>query len=544
MTVVTLNRKELEKKIGKITKEIEEKISMFGTTVESSNNEEIQIEVYPNRPDLLSLQGVSRALYSYLEKPSMPQFKVNKPEKDYKIIVEKSLPKEWPYAVACVVKGLKLNNERIKEIIEIQEKLGMTMLRKRKKGGIGLYPLDKIKFPIKFVGKKPEEIKFRPLEYPDSITGRQILSKHPTGREYAHLCKDWEKFPIFIDDSNNIMSMPPIINSHDMGKIEESTQDVFIEATGNDLNKIQKTLNIIVTALHDMGGQVYPIECIQQNGKSITIPNLEPEKMKFKIEDINKTLGLNLTEQEIKKLLLKMSILVEKDEALIPAYRTDILHWIDLAEEVAIAYGYENFIPEIPKISTIAQEDEKSIQKRKISEILSGLGILETSSFHLTTKENVKAMHYDFKNFIEVENSKTEYNVLRPDLLTNLMKILSENSDSSYPQKIFETGKIFRLSEKTESGIEEQENLAIALINDDANFTTIKQSLDYLFKMLNKEYKIEEIENSNFISGRIGKIISNNKEIGVIGEIAPRVLKNYKLKMPVSALEINLSLLN
>ncbi len=547
MTILTLNKKELEKKIGKITKQTEEAITMMGTPVEEITNKEISVEVFPNRPDLLSLQGFSRSLLQYLGKSKPAQYKINKPEKDYKVKIEKSVKPVRPFTACCIVKGLKLDDEKIKEIIDIQEKLHLTIGRKRKKVAIGIYPMEKIKLPIRFIGADPDKLKFIPLEMDKEMSGRQILSRHPAGRDYAHLLGGYETYPFFIDADNKVLSMPPIINSHETGKITEKTKDIFIECSGFNLPYLKKTINILAAVFYDMGGKIHAMEI--EDSKSFISPDLEPEKLEFNIRDINKTLGLELLEKEIKKLLEKMGIEMQNEKnktiALIPAYRTDILHWIDLAEEVALAYGYDNFKEEIPKISIIAEEDKTSRIKKTISSILSGLGLLETSSFHLSTKDDIKKMHYDFKDFIEVIDSKTEYNVLRIDLLTNLLKILSENSDSAYPQKIFESGIAFEKDSenKTETGIKENQKLAIALADESVNFTEIKQILDYLFKMIDKEYKIKETEHLGFISGRAGEIIINNQSIGIIGEIHPRVLRNWKIKMPVSALEIDLGFL-
>jgi len=551
MTVVTLNRKELEKRIGKITKELEEKISMFGTPVESLSADEIAIEVFPNRPDLLSLQGFARAMGYYLKGEKIRQFKVNKPEKDFKVKIEKAVKQVRPYTVCAIVKNLVFNDERIKEIIDIQEKLHMTLGRKRKKLAIGVYPLEKIKLPITYTAKKPEDIKFIPLESDREMNGRQILSRHPAGREYAHLLEGLNVFPVFIDANNKVLSMPPIINSHETGKITQETKEVFIECSGSNLYYLNKTMNILVSSLADMGGELFGMEI--EDSKFSVSPNLIEDKLKFKISDINKTLGLNLQEKEIKLLLGKMGIVCDGSGndlvALIPAYRIDIIHWIDLAEEIGIAYGYDNIESEIPKISTIAEEDKSAVIKRTIAEVLAGLGLIECSSFHLSIKEDIKKMYFDFKEFIEVEESKTEYNVLRVDILNNLMKILSENSDSSYPQKIFEMGRAFNLNRDFDTGIEEKEKLAIAISDEQANFTEIKRVLDYLFKMLDKQYSLEQVENQNYISGRVGKIFLNKtdskgkitkEEIGLIGEIAPRILVNFKIKMPVSAFEIDL----
>lgn len=543
MTVVSMNRKEVEKKIGRITSEVEEKIAMFGTPVESLTEDNLEIDVTPNRPDLLSMQGFVRAMLPYLKNEKLKPYKINKPEKNYKVIIDKAVKSVRPFTACAIIKNLKLNDSKIKELIDIQEKLHTTFARKRKKLAIGIYPLDKITLPITFTAKKPEEIKFQPLEFPREINGLQILSQHPAGREYGHLLEGLDKFPVFIDANDKVLSMPPIINSHETGKITEQTKDVFIECSGFNLPYLRKTLNILVAIFADMGGEIYQMK-IEDKEDSIS-PDLSYEKIKVKLEDINRTLGLTLTEKEVKNYLEKMQIEYDKGVALVPSFRTDMLHWIDVVGEVATAYGYGNFIPEIPEISTIAEEEKNSKLKRKISEILTGLGLLECSSYHLNTKEEIKKSSYEFKDFIEVEESKTEYNVLRVDLLTNMLKIISENSDSPYPQKIFEAGIVFNIAtkadeEKTDTGVMEKEHLVIGLTDEKVNFTEIKQVLDYLFNMLNKKYKLEECDNSNFIIGRTAKIIVNDKEVGIIGEVAPRVLKNWGINMPVVALEMNI----
>lgn len=551
MTILTLNRKELEKHIGKITQEIEEKINMFGMPIESLTENEISIDITANRPDLLSMQGYSRAILSFLgKKTGLREYKINKPEKDFKVTIDKSVKKVRPFTECAIVKNLKFTDEKIKEIIDIQEKLHGSYGRNRKKLAIGIYPLEQIRLPIRFLAKKPEDIRFIPLEAGKEMNGRQILSQHPTGREYGDLLKDYEVFPIFEDANNEILSMPPIINSDKTGKITEKTKDVFIECSGFNSEYLKKTLNMIVTSLADMGGEISSMEII--DSKKELSPNLDPEKMPFSIENVNKLIGLDLKEKDIIKCIEKMGLGYEKNKdqsyALIPAYRTDILHEVDIAEDIAIAYGYENLIPEIPNISTIGQENEISILKRKISDILIGLGLLEISTYHLSTKEKqFKNLGIkDFKNnIIEVIDSKTENNILRTSLLAQSIAILSENPDAAYPQKIFEMGNVFHEDEKSETGIGENEKLCISLCHEKANFTELKQIIDYLARMLDFKIEIKEAENPSFIEGRCGEIIlidKSNKQnpIGIIGEISPSVLKNNKIKMPVSSLEIDI----
>jgi len=533
MANVKFPRKEVEKFIKLDAKNLD-RIMMLGIPVESLTADEIEIQVLPNRPDLLSMHGFLRAVKAFVGKePGLIKYKFT--NSGYKLFVEKSLPKEWPYAVACIVKGLKFDDNKIKEIIDIQEKLGITLCRKRKKGGIGLYPLHKIAFPVRLKGMEPDKIKFQPLEMPQEMNGLQILQRHPTGREYAHLVEGWARFPVFVDNNDKIMSMPPIINSHDLGKIDEKTTDVFIEATGPDFNTLKKAINIIVSALSDMGGKIYSIECIQQDGKRENIPNLTPETMKIDINNVNKLIGLELKEKDLEKLLPRMGYDYSKGKVSVPAYRTDILHEVDIIEDIAIAYGYENFIPEIPKVATIGEENKENLVNSKISDILAGLGFLEISTLHLIKQNEIQK---DDKDKIEVLDSKTEYKILRPNLMIPALRIFSENKDNEYPQNIFEIGKVFKVSKSSETGIEELTNLFIA--SSPGKFTEIKQTLDYLFKMLNKKFEIKEISNKNLIEGRTGAILVNNKEIGFIGEVHPETLSNWGIKMPVALIEISL----
>jgi len=255
MTILTLNKKELEKKVGKIDSKMEELITMMGTPIEEIKEAEISIEVFPNRPDLLSLQNFARALNQYIGKEKVADFKINKPEKDFVVTIDKSVKKIRPYTVCAIVKNLNFDDEKIKEIVDIQEKLHNSIGRNRKKVAIGVYPLEKIKLPIKFIAKKPEEIKFVPLDSPKEMNGRQILRNHPTGRDYAHLLKNAEVFPIFVDSNNKILSMPPIINSEETGRITKNTKEIFIECSGHNLFYLKKCLNILISALYYMGGK-------------------------------------------------------------------------------------------------------------------------------------------------------------------------------------------------------------------------------------------------------------------------------------------------
>jgi phenylalanyl-tRNA synthetase beta chain len=332
--------------------------------------------------------------------------------------------------------------------------------------------------------------------------------------------------------------MPPIINSEMTGRITDKTKDVFVECSGFDFDSLKKCLNIIVCTLVDMGGKVYEMK-LNGNYKETT-PNLKSEKIKISLEHVNKLLGLKLTEKELKTLLEKMGHNYLKNEVEVASWRVDVLHEVDLIEDIAIAYGYENFEAELPRISTTGKENPEEIIKRKIAEILVGLGLLEVSNYHLIPKADliskIGGEKID-KEIIEVENSKTEYNALRKNLSSYLLKNFADNVDSEYPQKIFELGRVFNL---INNKIVESEMLSIGI--SPGNYTDVRQVLDFLIKMLGLELNIKESSvNGIYVEGRIGEIYLDKNKIGEIGEVHPKVLRDSKIKMPVAMLEIDLT---
>jgi len=545
MPTITLNRNAVENLIGKklSDEKLKERISMLGTDLESIGKENINVEIFPNRPDLLSEQGFARALSSFVGvKTGLRKYEVFKSGE--KLLVDKTVDGIRPYTACAIVKDLKFDNEKIKEVIQIQEKLHVTYGRNRKRCAIGIYPMEKIKFPVKYKALHPNGIKFRPLEAVRHMDGLEILRQHKTGMEYAYLLDGLPRFPVFTDANNNILSMPPIINSHETGKITETTTDVFIETSGFYYDVCAKCLNMIVTALADMGGKIYSMDLVYPTKKYVS-PDLTPKKMKVKIDYINRLLGLKLKNNDVKKLLEKMGYGYEKGNALIPAYRADILHQADLAEDIAIAYGYENFDEIIPKVATIAEESEFELFKKKISYLLAGLGLLETKSYNLIDCNiQTKMMNMEMDVLSILDPVSLEYNSLRSWMTPSLLHILKENKHHEYPQKIFEIGRVFwedKTNEyKNETGTAEAERLCVALCDMNADFTQIKQVFDYLMRMLDLKYETSEADHPSFIPGRTARISVNGQKVCYIGEIDPKVLENFGLEMPVGVFELNL----
>jgi phenylalanyl-tRNA synthetase beta chain len=542
MPTVTFSKKSVEELMGKKLplEELKDRISMLGTDLEKIEGDEIVVEIFPNRPDMLSEAGFARALSAFTGiRPGLRTYEVKK-SKGYKVNIDGSVKDVRPNTACAVVKNVNFDEERIREFIQLQEKLHVTFGRNRKKLAIGIYPLEHIKMPIRYLAKDPSKIRFRPLDSDIEMTGKEILHDHPAGREYAHLLDGKPLYPVFEDGAGEILSMPPIINSHKTGRITEQTRDVFVECSGFDRRVLEQCINIITASLSDLGGEIYGVEVSYGNEK-FTTPDLMPKEMKLDKKYISKMIGLDISDSALKDLLARMGHGLKGTKVLIPAYRTDILHPIDVAEDIAIAYGYENFEPELPNVATVGEEDGLEVFKSRIANILVGLGLVETLSYHLSDKEtDINRMLAD-NDPVELANSLTrDRSILRSWILPSLMQILSENTNREYPQKIFEMGVTFRKDQKTSTGVDERQQLSIVLCGQDNDFTSARQVIELLMAGLGIEFSLEKVDHPSMIPGRAASIVSGSHRLGFLGELHPQVLVNYSLTMPAAAIEIDL----
>ena len=143
------------------------------------------------------------------------------------------------------------------------------------------------------------------------------------------------------------------------------------------------------------------------------------------------------------------------------------------------------------------------------------------------------------KRIIELKEYISEpYSTLSSWILPILLDVLSKNKHVEYPQKLFEEGLV---SVNKDSEVVDYHRLALVSANPNADYTEARQALDFILRLLGIKYSIEEVEHGSFLPGRVGRVVVNDKKVAYIGEIAPSVLSNFDLDIPVSGFELNLS---
>lgn len=494
-----------------------------------------------NRPDMWSAEGVAREIKAR-KTPGLRKYDVKK--SNFTVVVDKSVENVRPYTACAVVKGVKFDKATMSQIIQLQEKVAGTFGRNRKEVAIGVYDLDRLKFPIRYTTTKPEGTKFVPLGHNEKMTPKDILAKHQKGKEFGHLLAKAKDYPIFVDSVGEILSMPPIINSNHSGQITEQTRDVFIECSGADKKFLNTAINVLVAALAERGGVIYGVEVKYPSGREMT-PNLEPKKFTVSIESIRKIAGLDLKEKELidllKKSIYEPTLKGKTIELLYPAYRQDIMHWRDVAEDVLISYGFNEIEPEPVKIITKGGNSKQYARYERITQIMTGAGLQEVISYTLTNKENLFEKMNQKGEAVEIENPmSTNWSVFRTSLLPGLLEFLSKNQHIEFPQSVYETGNVILLDAKEQTRTRDERRLAAAVSASSVNYESVSSVLDALLRNMGIHYGLKKTSHKSFIEGRAAEIIVNKRSIGFIGELHPQILNNWGIEKPVVAFEINL----
>ena len=525
MVVVEFSYKDMKKMVDIPREKMVAALSDLGAPSEyEAEVDKIISELTPNRPDWYSMEGLARALRAYLFNES-PEYKTKK--SGYTVIVDASVAKIRPFTACAVVTGLKLNDERIRDMVLLQEKLLATLGRRVKRFGLGLYPLEAIKFPIKYTTMKPADIRYVPLGSDREMGADEILESHKKGQQYGHLIRGHERYPVFVDATNKVMALIPIVNSAETGKVDVDTKDLFIEVSGTDMHACKAALNILACTFADMGGQV--LEVGMEYGKEkFASPDLRTKKMGLDLKKVNRMLGITLDEKRVGELLARMGYTYAKGKVDVPPYRADVMGLVDIVEDIAIAYGYNNFKTSIPDFfspgSTITTHDSSD-------RIMRGMGFMEAKTFILTNKEKL-AQIGKADGVVEISNPGTvDYTVVRPTLVLDMLETFRINKMKGLPQRFYEIGLV-------RDGNASANRLVFGLMDKKIDFADARGVLQTLCYERGIDFSLEKKKMQIFDSEISCSVVSDGRDIGIFGKIDKGLLDKLGLGFDVYICEL------
>ncbi len=513
---------------------------------------ELKIELSDsNRPDLWCVEGIARQIRCGLERLPL-RYSFNDPKKvkpKYQIQVDPGLRELRPFIGAVVAKGLNVSEEMLAQIIQTQEKLSDIFGRKRHTVSIGYYRLSGISFPVSYKTVSPDEVRFVPLDFEESMSPREILKKHPKGIQYGHLLASGPRYPILIDSRGQILSLPPIINSRELGEVQVGDQALLVEATGMDLRMLLLVMNILAANLYDRGARIEPVEILYSYptdlGKSVKMPLSLSKPVRLTSKEVHKALGEQMEVKELRALLQAYGYEVQgRGQAVVvkgPLYRDDIMHVVDVIEDVAISRGYNSFVPMMPSQFTVGSLSSLERLSDRVRELMVGFGFQEVISNILMPKADLLDRMGLEEKVVEVDNSiSQQFSVLRQWIIPSLLKVEAASSKSFYPHRIFEAGEVAAYDPDSDMGSRTVLRLAGLIAHPTASFSEMHSFLEMLFYYLGRDYSLEPIHHGSFIPGRVGRVRVQDREIGLIGELHPQVQENWAISMPSSVFELAL----
>jgi len=540
MPVINFKYSDLCSLLGKnVSQEVLiEKIPLMGADMHHIDGfvEDMSVEFFPDRPDLFSVEGLARALRAFLDiEPGMKKYDVE--DSDISAKIEDPVINIRPYFACAIIREIDVTDDLIRSMMELQEKLHTTIGRKRSKVAIGLHDMDKVKPPFRYTAVRPKDASFVPLNMTEKMDLDQILRSNDKGKDYAHLVNRNEKYPIIFDKNNNVLSFPPIINGA-LTTVKIGTKNIFIDVTGTDKKAVKGALDIVATALAERGGKIFSVR--MENSFSERSPDLSATSHTISVKECCKFLGIELSGNDVKAAIEKMgmsaSVKGDKVTVTIPSTRLDIMHKVDIFEEVAIGYGFDRFGGVYRLQQTTGALGPAESFSEKMRDVMIGLGFTEVTTLTLSNqKDEFELSGLPVKRSAVITNPITEdHTCLRSYLMPSLMRILRHNKHRDLPQKIFEVGFV---SEEHKT----VPHLCGVVTSSKTSFTEIKSIAESVVREMNVEYNISSCRYRTFIDGRGAFISFKGNNIGFFGELSPKVITDYEITHPVMMFEIDLT---
>ncbi|RAW47096.1 phenylalanine--tRNA ligase subunit beta [Halorubrum sp. 48-1-W] len=592
MPVVDVDPDALRGLTGHTEKTDEEfKTDLFGLGLEfegETDDGELQFEFAPDRLDRLSVEGVARSLrYHYGDDRGVYVPETN--DAEWTIEVEESVPDERPYVTGAVVRGVDLDESALESLIQLQEKLHATMGRGRAKGAIGIHDLAMVKGAplregaersITYRGVDPDGETFVPLDSNDELTPAEVLEEHDTGRTYADIVTGYDRYPAIYDELG-LFSFPPVINGK-RTEVDTESRELLVELTGTDQWTIDKMCTIVCYALSARGATIEAVEVAYADGAThpaeygpdLVRPNLEVDEKSVSHDRIETLLGVEFDPEDVVDCLERSGLdasytLGEATtyEVEIPPYRVDVLHPLDLVDDVGRAYGFDELEPRYPDAGTVGGRHERTRLEDAVRTSLVGLGFEDLLNFHMTSREeNYDRMRIEpgtggtavasddgsgdgpgvFGGGDPVEITEPyseEYTQLRTWALPSLLLLLEGNTHNAYPQDVAEIGFVAERDERENTNVAESRHVAGAVARRDASYEAVKGRLQAVCDDFGAELETPRTEHPTFIDGRTARVVVDGESVGVIGEVHPAVLVEHDLEVPVAVFEFDLDAL-
>jgi len=519
------------------------------------------------------MEGIARTLMVYQGTMDYPIYNVVVPANPITMTVHPETAQIRPHVVCAVLRGVKFDPVRYKSFIDLQTKLHLNICRRRTLVAIGTHDMSNIKPPFTYQARKPEDICFapltsaaRPYKKEDGHGVMATLAKDRELSKYLDIIEDSPVYPVIYDSTEEVMSMPPIING-EHSKISVNTTDIFIECTATDLYRAKIVVNTMCAMYAEYCSTPFEIEAVKvinADGSTFMSPEMGYQGMEVEPGYVNRAVGITIDPTEMCATLEKMMMPAKyneqskKIEVQIPCTRSDVMHQCDIMEDIAIAYGYDNIKRVMPKVTTVGKKLPLNSCSDHIRRTMAMAGYNEILTFGLISiEENFDYMRLKDDKTVAVRINQPrvkDVQIVRTHLIPGLLKTIQSNLSHAPPYKLFEVSDICELDDTQDVGARNVRRLALVQCGQESGFHYIHGMIDQLMAFhrighardvgAEQGYCLREGTHTSFFTGGEGicaEVVVKGKVIGRAGILHPVVLDNFSITLPCSAMEIDVS---
>jgi len=578
-----------------------------GRTIDDDDAVIYKIDVPANRYDLLCIEGLVRALLIFLGKRTAPVYTYdndNNESEPLVLTVHKSHTDTIrPYCVAAVLRNVTLTPASYQSLMDLQDQLHRNLCRQRTLVAMGTHDLDTIQGPFVYDALPANEIQFVPLTPNDqgSMSASAILEYYQTNptakhlKPYVSIVQDSPLLPVVKDANDTVLSLPPLINS-DHSKITLNTRNIFIECTATDLTKANIVLDTLCCMMGEYTAVPYTVQRVRIDYvdktnpadvvNSYTTPQLYTRTASCTLSECRSILGLpQLSGDDMVQLASKMQLgpaCIDGDDLIVtvPPTRSDILHAVDIVEDVGIAYGFNKLSKQLTQTTTVGGEDPINHWTDLLRMEVARAGYMEMLTHGLCSIEDIVNLGLPdpLPMAVTLSNpANVEYQMVRTHLLPGLLKTISHNKYRK-SLKIFEISDVVFQNPVIDTGAQNSRRLAATVTNETGQFEVVHGLLDRIMMVcqvgvencdpnetadvlhaqslarMGWTYSIAGMSDEKspeygmYLPGRAAHVYLNtptqqNVIIGSLGVLHPDVLQKYEILYPTAVVEINIEIL-
>ncbi len=531
---------------------LEEMLFSSKAEIERRVGDELELSVTPDRLDLLSEGGLALALQGMFGAASglPPIRRAHATVRAWSFEVDASVDPMRPCIAGARVRapaGHPLDAGLLAEAVRFQEILHATVGRERRAMSLGIYPTRRIAPPVRYAVEEIASVRFVPLRGGSEVSGPEFFANDPMAARYGPLGSGGGRCLTLRDAGGRLLSLPPILNSHDAGEAGPGDRELLLEATGTRSRAVREGLRLLLVVFSARGWSVAPIPALRAGSEPADgSPIVAPTEIELPSALLEQIAGTSLERSEVVRMLgrarLGARTVRHGFRVSAPPWRPDLLAPVDLAEEVVLARGVRPEDGVVPSTPTRGRRRAETVFRRRVATLLLGLGLAQPHTPLLVSEASVARL--DGAAPIRLRNPvSSEFSHLRDRLLLSHVEVLAHNTRRGYPQRFAEVAPVVVRNPAAESGGETRYHAGTIVAQDSAGFADAAALVEYVLGELDVGAVREPAELPGTIAGRAARARVAGEVVAEMGEVHPRVLAEIGVPVPTAWAELDLTAL-